>query len=475
MDEKWQKSFPVSWDQFHRDARALAWRLSAAGPFRAVVAVTRGGLVPAAIVARELGIRVIETVCVASYEYDKQGEIQVLKGIGEAVAGTEGGAGVLIVDDLVDTGATARVVREMLPKAHFATVYAKPAGRPLVDTFITEVSQDTWIYLPWDMRLHLRAADPRQGDGLNRGWRRSRLRGILLLLACSRSSMRWAMARCRRPRWSRKRASTARPAGLSMPASTAWEAFSSLFIFGMAVLPALLLAVAEAVVHYHIDFAKEIDGQAQRLDAGQACLLVGADGRPDDAPAHLSRHRLRRDPDCQLGTNRRADARHRPEGCHGRLRREAPEDPGHAGARGPGHAGRQHPHRAVHRTLSDPRREGRGRQPHRHRRPQLSRSPRRIFRRASTATRIRASSRPRRAALEKGLNFGGHHGGRGEARRGGDAALQPRSRALHQFRHRGQHDGAGRRALLHRAGRRSCPCRAAITAARSISATAPRR
>lgn len=153
MDEKWQKSFPVSWDQFHRDARALAWRLSAAGPFQAVVAVTRGGLVPAAIVARELGIRVIETVCVASYDYDRQGEIQVLKGIGAAVSGAEGGAGVLIVDDLVDTGATARVVREMLPKAHFATVYAKPAGRPLVDTFITEVSQDTWIYLPWDMHL----------------------------------------------------------------------------------------------------------------------------------------------------------------------------------------------------------------------------------------------------------------------------------------------------------------------------------
>ena len=153
MDEKWQKSFPVSWDQFHRDARALAWRLSAAGPFSAVVAVTRGGLVPAAVVAREHGIRVIETVCVASYEYDKQGEIQVLKSIASGIAGKDGGKGVLIVDDLVDTGATARVVREMLPKAHFATVYAKPAGRPLVDTFVTEVSQDTWIYLPWDMHL----------------------------------------------------------------------------------------------------------------------------------------------------------------------------------------------------------------------------------------------------------------------------------------------------------------------------------
>ena len=153
MDEKWQKSYPVSWDQFHRDARALAWRLSEAGPFIAVVAVTRGGLVPAAVVARELGIRVIETVCVASYDYDRQGGISVLKAVGPAISGPNGGEGVLIVDDLVDTGATARVVRELLPKAHFATVYAKPAGRPLVDTFITEVSQDTWIYLPWDMGL----------------------------------------------------------------------------------------------------------------------------------------------------------------------------------------------------------------------------------------------------------------------------------------------------------------------------------
>jgi xanthine phosphoribosyltransferase len=152
MDEKWQKSFPVSWDQFHRDARALAWRLSSDGPFKAVVAITRGGLVPAAVVARELGIRVIETISVASYDYDKQGEISVLKAIGKDI-GRDGGAGVLIVDDLVDTGATARVVRELMPRAHFAAVYAKPQGRPLVDSYITEVSQDTWIYLPWDMEL----------------------------------------------------------------------------------------------------------------------------------------------------------------------------------------------------------------------------------------------------------------------------------------------------------------------------------
>ena len=151
-----QKAFPVSWDQFHRDARALTWRLSGAGPFEAIVCVTRGGLVPAAIVARELEVRLIETVCVASYhDYQQQGALSVLKGVADAIVKLNGGGGqgVLIVDDLVDTGKTARIVREILPKAHFATVYAKPMGRPLVDTFVTEVSQDTWIYFPWDMGL----------------------------------------------------------------------------------------------------------------------------------------------------------------------------------------------------------------------------------------------------------------------------------------------------------------------------------
>ena len=150
------KAFPVSWDQFHRDARALAWRLAEKGPFEAIVCITRGGLVPAAIICRELGLRLIETVCVASYhDYKNQSELKVLKDVAPSIKaiGDGQGKGVLVVDDLTDTGKTARVVREMLPNAHFATVYAKPAGVPTVDTFVTEVSQDTWIYFPWDMAL----------------------------------------------------------------------------------------------------------------------------------------------------------------------------------------------------------------------------------------------------------------------------------------------------------------------------------
>ncbi len=144
--------FPVSWDELHRHAKALAWRLAELGPWQGIVAVTRGGLVPAAILARELDIRLIDTVCVASYDHQNQREARILK-----PAVSEGdGTGWLLVDDLVDTGRTAKVARDMLPRAHFATIYAKPAGRPMVDTFITEVSQDTWIYFPWDIEPQYR-------------------------------------------------------------------------------------------------------------------------------------------------------------------------------------------------------------------------------------------------------------------------------------------------------------------------------
>ena len=146
----YSKDYPVSWEELHRNARALAWRLLEQGPWKGIIAITRGGLVPAAIICRELDIRLIDTLCISSYsstgaEANARGELKVLKGV-------EGdGEGMLLIDDLVDTGQTAQLVRDMLPKAHFATIFAKPAGKPLVDTFITEVSQDTWIRFPWDM------------------------------------------------------------------------------------------------------------------------------------------------------------------------------------------------------------------------------------------------------------------------------------------------------------------------------------
>ncbi|NHX27601.1 xanthine phosphoribosyltransferase, partial [Escherichia coli] len=152
--------FHVSWDQLHRDSRALAWRLDGQGPdngdWKAVVAITRGGMAPAMIVSRELDIRTVDTISVKSYhsgggKADQRREAQVIKSPDAELMGD--GEGILVIDDLVDSGKTLELVRQIYPKAHFATVYAKPQGRPMVDTYITEVSQDTWIFFPWDMAL----------------------------------------------------------------------------------------------------------------------------------------------------------------------------------------------------------------------------------------------------------------------------------------------------------------------------------
>ena len=148
-----RKSLHLSWDQFHADTRTLAHRLAERGGFSAIAAVARGGLVPAAVIARELGIRVIETICVVSYhEETTRGQIAVLKSLSEDIK-SRPTQEVLILDDLVDTGSTARVVKAQLPGAYFATVYAKPLGLPLVDAHVREIPQETWIYFPWDTGL----------------------------------------------------------------------------------------------------------------------------------------------------------------------------------------------------------------------------------------------------------------------------------------------------------------------------------
>ncbi|MBI5440077.1 MAG: xanthine phosphoribosyltransferase [Deltaproteobacteria bacterium] len=142
----------ISWPELHRDARYLSHVLHQLGEWKGIVAITRGGLVPAALVARELEIRLIDTVCVVSYGASQEGGTESSQGELRWLKRVEGdGAGWLLIDDLVDTGKTAKAVRELLPRAHFATLYAKPLGRPIVDTFVKEFKQEKWIYFPWDI------------------------------------------------------------------------------------------------------------------------------------------------------------------------------------------------------------------------------------------------------------------------------------------------------------------------------------
>ena len=141
-----------SWHETHREATDLADRLKPLGPWTGMIAITRGGMVPAAIVARVLGIRMIDTICLASYDNEIKGPVQIVK---PAPADIGDGEGWLLIDDVADSGATAEEARRQLPKAHYAALYVKPASRPFVDTFLREVDQDVWIDFPWDRDPHL--------------------------------------------------------------------------------------------------------------------------------------------------------------------------------------------------------------------------------------------------------------------------------------------------------------------------------
>ena len=115
----------ISWPELHRDTRVLCHALMEKGPFKGIIAIARGGLIPAALVARELEIRLLDTICASSYEEAAENgegaqimrsDVKVLKGV------DHDGEGYLLIDDLVDTGNTARVIRKLLPKAYFATL-----------------------------------------------------------------------------------------------------------------------------------------------------------------------------------------------------------------------------------------------------------------------------------------------------------------------------------------------------------------
>src|ERR1700733_13882345 len=108
---RYEDEIIVSWVELHRDARYLSEMLHSKGSWKGIIAVTRGGLVPAALVARELDIRLVDTICVTSYAAGKgggaeqeQAEVRILKGV------VGDGDGYLLIDDLVDSGRTAQVV-----------------------------------------------------------------------------------------------------------------------------------------------------------------------------------------------------------------------------------------------------------------------------------------------------------------------------------------------------------------------------
>lgn len=138
----------VDWKEINKNSLDLAEKLNKKDQnWEAIIAIARGGLIPAAILAHKLNIHIIDTICIKSYSstHQQQEKLEILKNLKKTTR-----SNLLVVDDLVDSGETFKLVRTMLPQSTFATVYAKPMGEPMVDHFSQQIPQDVWVVFPWE-------------------------------------------------------------------------------------------------------------------------------------------------------------------------------------------------------------------------------------------------------------------------------------------------------------------------------------
>lgn len=148
MPNDYSKDLPISWEVFHTKARDLGLRLKNMNDWKGIIAVTRGGMIPACLVAQEMGVKHMETISIESYSHQNQTSDPIVH---YKPTLEDGGKDWLIIDDLSDTGNTFALIRKMFPKAHYACVYVKPDGEKQADTYIEKVEQETWIYFPWEL------------------------------------------------------------------------------------------------------------------------------------------------------------------------------------------------------------------------------------------------------------------------------------------------------------------------------------
>ena len=143
----------VSWDEIQSLCHTLASEIISKGLRRdKILAITRGGLFPAGLLARELNVKRIETIGVVTYDAGSAGIGDAGKANLVKEPDSEFLKDCLIIDDLVDTGTTLDFIRPKTTDCIFATVFAKPQGEDRVDLFAKAVAQETWIRFPWDTR-----------------------------------------------------------------------------------------------------------------------------------------------------------------------------------------------------------------------------------------------------------------------------------------------------------------------------------
>ena len=144
----------LSWQDVHTYCDRLAVKIAAETKrINNVIGIAKGGLIPATILAKKLGINKVYSIGASSYtgqQKDEEG-VNVYQDIPEELHSQIN----LYVDDISDTGGTFNYL--LKERGHgldrgiyTATIHVKPHTK-FVPTFThKEIDNDVWVVYPWE-------------------------------------------------------------------------------------------------------------------------------------------------------------------------------------------------------------------------------------------------------------------------------------------------------------------------------------
>jgi len=142
-----------SYDEIHKFCEVLAHRLKGSH-FDSVVGVSRGGLVPATIIAEYMNVRHLRTVGVHSYQLNGMstgGKAVLYQSCSPYLSGR-----VLVIDDISDTGNTFKFLKDHFSKNNSideivtCSLFVRRSSSFIPDYYHTDIIGKDWIVFPWE-------------------------------------------------------------------------------------------------------------------------------------------------------------------------------------------------------------------------------------------------------------------------------------------------------------------------------------
>jgi len=139
-----KKNKKISWKKFEIDIKKLI-KLIPERRFTKILAISKGGLIPAYYIAKYLNIKYIKTFCVSSYNNENEKKKLRILHLQEEKDIRKNW---LIIDDLVDSGETLELAKRFYPFSKTAVLYSKKHSSIKADYCLKEM--DGWIVFPWE-------------------------------------------------------------------------------------------------------------------------------------------------------------------------------------------------------------------------------------------------------------------------------------------------------------------------------------